>query len=271
VLALLILTACSAGTEGAASEFVPATYREGDHVVLPVVFTDGTRAELVYPPSLDIADLDVFPYGSGTLRGKSTTRGRSDFVARNFWIRNGKLKDVVELRNSGRRPRLLANYEGRDGQPVGFWDLGTDDTAHYLGFQFGRWAVLVYDYVGAGAMTDAERASWAASFTGSETEDGFLLLEGSGSLRLARAGDHAGPQLTFADVSPTREFALYPGECRPHRDQTRLIDGRHVQWSRGFADWCLSDSMRIHAGGPREFVGPLIRELEARDVTIPKS
>jgi hypothetical protein len=251
--------------------FVPATHREGDRVVLPVTFPDGTRAELVYPPELEIAELGVFPYTSGTLQGKSPTPGRGDSVARDFVIRYAELDEVLEARNEDKPPRLLAQYEGADGQTVGLWDFGWNETAHYLGFQFGRWTVLVYDYVAAGAMTDAERASWAASFAGHETDAGFLLLEGSGLLRLARAGEHAGPGLTFSASDPTRALLLYPGECRPHREQTLLLDGKLVQWNGGFADWCLSDSMRIHAEGSREFIRALIDELEVRNVTIARS
>lgn len=174
---------------------------------------------------------------------------------------------LLAQRNHGRPAALLAKFEGRDRQTVGFWDLHSD-TAHYLGFQFGHWAVLVYDYVGAGAMTEAERASWSASFSGRETDEGFLLLEGSGPLRLARAGEHAGPQLTFAEGDPTRDFILFPGRCMPHRDQNRRVDAKLVQWSGGFADWCLSKSLRIHASGRDEFVGALIRGLKVRDVVL---
>jgi len=269
VLGLLILAGCGAGTDEQRG-FVPATYRDGARVVLPVTFPNGTSAELVYPPELDIAGLGVFPYTSGTLHGQSPTPGRSDFVARDFSIRYGDLEHVLAQKNGGTRPVLLAQYEGVDRQTVGFWDLQWDDTAHRLGFQFGRWTVLVYDYAAAGAMTDSERALWSANFSGHETADGFLLLEASGPLRLAGAGEHAGPELIFSASEPTRELMLYPGECRPHRDQNRRVDGKLVQWSRGFADWCLSDSMRIHAGGSQEFIGALIRGLSVRNVTLAK-
>ena len=120
-------------------------------------------------------------------------------------------------------------------------------------------------------MTDAERGSWAANFIGRETPDGFLLLEASGPLRLARAGEGAGPQLTFSAANPARSLGLHPGECSPHRDQTRVVDGKLVEWCHGFADWCLSDSMRIHATGGDEFIGALIRELAVRNVIIANS
>lgn len=239
-------------------------------MILPVTFTDGTSAELVYPPKLDLAGLGVRPYGSGRLKGKSPTVGRSDGVGREFSIFYGELVDVLAALNGGTPPPLLGEYQGAGGQTVGFWDLRSGVLAvDYLGFQVGRWVVLVYDYERApAAMTDAERASWSASFSGHETLDGFLLLEARGPLRLARAGEHAGPQLWFGSGDPARSLALYPGRCAPHRGQTRLVHGKLVQWSRRFADWCLSDSMRIHAGGRDRFVGALIRELAVRNVAL---
>jgi hypothetical protein len=170
-------------------------------------------------------------------------------------------------------PSPIARYEAADGQSVGFWNLPHPEEPNYLGFQFGRWAVLVYDYPadeesGAAAMTDAERAAWSASFSGRETADGFLLLRGSGPLRLARAGETAGPQLSFGSVGQPPWFALYPGPCKPHRDQTQLVHGKLVEWTPGFADWCLSDTMRIHARGRGPVIDGLIRGLAVRDVTL---
>lgn len=248
--------------------FVPPTYREGDRLVLPVTFTDGTRAKLIYPPELNIAELGVTPYGSGSLHGKSPVAGRGDVVARDFRILYGDLDDVLAFVNGGASPRVLARFAGADGQMVGFWDIGLNDAPDYLGFQFGRWTVLVYDYAGAAAMTDAERASWSASFSGRETEDGFLLLEGSGPLRLAGVGEHAGPELSFGTAEPERGLTLFPGRCGPPRDQTRPVHGKLVQWRSGFADWCLSDSMRIQATGRDAFIGSLIRHLAVRDVDL---
>ena len=42
-------------------QFVPPTYREGAREVLPVVFPDGSTAELLYPPIMKIAELGVQP------------------------------------------------------------------------------------------------------------------------------------------------------------------------------------------------------------------
>ena len=267
---VLLLAGCWPGGDARDPDLVPPTRADGDEVVLPLTFPDGTTAELAYPAELELAELGVFPYSSGRLQGKSPTAGRADAVARDFWIRRGDVDDILELRNDGEPPALLAEYTGSDGQLVGFWDFGAEETRQ-LSFQFGGWTVLVYDYVGAAAMTDAERASWAASFVGRETADGFLILDALGPLRLAAAGEHAGPQLTFSESEPRREILLYPGPCAPHEDQDRLVEGRRVQWSGEFADWCLSDLLRIHAGGEAEFIGAVIRDLSARSVVLATS
>jgi hypothetical protein len=265
------MTAEARGTERTDLYFTPAAFREGNQIVLPVAFPDGTRAELVYPPELEIAELGVRPYSSGTLHGKSPMPPlRSDFVGRDFWIFYGDVEDVLPVVGGG-SPRLLSTYEGTDGQSVGFWQLPANREVDYLGFQFGGWAVLVYDYAAAGlagaAMTEAERSSLAASFSGRETADGFLLLEGLGPLRLARVGEHAGPELTFGQgVEPQRSLSLHPGSCRPHREQTQLVRGKLVQWNGGFADWCVSDSMRAHATGSDRFIAALIGDLDVRHV-----
>ncbi len=115
-------------------------------------------------------------------------------------------------------------------------------------------------------MTEAERASWAASFSGREADEGFLVLGGSGLLRLARASEHAGPQLTFSSGEPARALLLSPGRCRTPSDQTTRVDGKHVQWNGRFASWCLSDSMNVHAEGNRDFIGALVRSLAVRNV-----
>jgi hypothetical protein len=252
--------------------FVPAARPEGDSVVLPVTFTDGTRAELVYPRKLEIAALGLAPYGSATLRGESPVPGRSDDVGRDFLILHGEVHDYLARSGLPKPPSPIARYEAADGQTVGFWNLPPPEP-NSLGFQFGRWAVLVYDYPadgesGGAAMTDAERAAWAASFSGRETADGFLLLRGSGPLRLARAGETAGPQLSFGSVGGPLWFALYPGPCKPHRDQTQLVHGRLVSRTPGFARWCLSDTMRIHARGRGPVIDGLIRGLAVRDLTL---
>jgi hypothetical protein len=244
--------------------FIPRAHRDGRSVVLPLVFPDGTEANLLYPPELDLAGLGVSPSSSGELQGKSRDPERNDVVGRDFWILHGDLRDVLAKLDGGRPPRLLAKYEGAEGRTVGFWDLRSEGP--YLGFQFGRWAVLVYDYADNGEMTDSERASWASSLSGRETTEGFLILEASGPLRLARAGEHAGPELRFGD-SPDHGLSLFPGKCALFRNRHDAVAGvRRVDRSPGFANWCLSPWMEAQATGSESFVDALLRNLEIGDV-----
>jgi hypothetical protein len=272
--AVATLAGCSLAERGdspvrasGSERFVPPRYRQNGHVVMPLTFPDGTTAELLYPPRFRLGRFTIRPYGSGRLpRQHPMPPWIGNTVGRDFFIVNRGARVVLARMRRGRAPKIIAEYEMPGGQRVGLWDVGAD--VNYLAFQFGRWAVLVYDYKSAGAMTDDERALWVESFSGREADRGWLVVEGDEPLRLARAGEHAGPELMFHMPGRERGFSLYPGKCRPHRDQTRVVGGKQVQWSRGFADWCLSESMRIHASGTRSFVGALISALEVRGVGL---
>jgi hypothetical protein len=253
---LALLAALAAAAPG--DRFVPPVERDGARAVVPLVFPDGTRARLSYPARLRLAQLGVEPYTSGALRGDSPYPGRSDLVARDFIIRHERVGDLTA------GWKRLADYPGARG----FWDSGPGpDDSNYLALQFGRWAVLVYDFApesddGQASMTDAERAAWAQSLRGRVTAAGFLRLRGSGPLRLARSGDHAGPQLTFGGAAGP--LALTPGRCRRSSHHDRRIAGRWVNWSRHWANWCVSSSMRANAHGRRHFLRTLIRSLDVR-------
>jgi len=106
-------------------------------------------------------------------------------------------------------------------------------------------------------MTDAERVSWAENFSGHETKDAYLLLESTGPLRLARAGEHAGPSLELGVSAEGKGIDLKPGTCRQELDR-----------SPGYATWCISPSMRVQVVGPKGLVDTLLAGLEVRDVKL---
>jgi hypothetical protein len=231
----------SSPSSGPQLSFVPETYQEGNLVVMPVTFPDGTTAELVYPPELNLAALRVQPYSSGYGPG----------FARDFLVYDRPLEDVVGAYEAAER---LAEYEDGHGGMVGFWRLPPDGL--YLAFQFGSWTVLVYDYAEEGAqMRDEDRALWATNFHGRDAEDGFLLLEAEPPLTLANAGEHAGPELEFWSRSGAFEsILLFPGKCLPYRegeggfDHVDMVNGLAVsRESNDFAAWCIPRaSMTVH-------------------------
>jgi hypothetical protein len=86
-------------------DFVPETSGEGADEVLPVVFPDGSTAELVYPPRLRIAELGVQPAVS---LGIEKPRHRFAHV-RFLLITRTPIK---EFRNE---EPLVKSYEGASG------------------------------------------------------------------------------------------------------------------------------------------------------------
>jgi hypothetical protein len=73
-----------AGTpEPPSAVFVPPTHRDGDRVVMPLTFPDGTRVTIAYPPELALAELGVAPYGSASLDNR---------IGRDFVIRYGDVE-----------------------------------------------------------------------------------------------------------------------------------------------------------------------------------
>jgi hypothetical protein len=243
--------------QGQHAGFEPRTYSEGDSVVMPVTFPDGTTAELVYPSKLKLSDLRVQPYSSGYGPG----------FARDFLVLDMPVAEVIEGYDEA---ELLAEYEDGRGSTVGLWQLPPDGL--YLTFQFGSWAVLVYDYPGEAGMSEEDRALWATKFHGRDAEDGFLLLEAEPPLTLAQAGEHAGPELGFwSRDGDSRALHLFAGECTPYGDE--MVNGVVVdRESDDFAAWCLPDApMIVHATQePGDtFIDVVLRRLEVRNVTVP--
>lgn len=161
------------------TELVPQTYVEGDLIVMPVAFPDGTTAELLYPPSLGLAAMRIQFYESAA--------GPAE-VGRDFPIFYGRVSDVI---GGFGQTELLGEYPDGRGGTVGFWRTPDVD---YLAFQFGSWTVLVYDYQDSAArMSEEQRSLWATHLRGHETSDGWMILEANPPLRLTPAGEHAGP------------------------------------------------------------------------------
>jgi hypothetical protein len=216
VLIALVLVGCAERAEAPeppAAFFVPPTHRDGDRVVMPLTFPDGTRVTLTYPPELAIAELGLRPYGSATL-------GRIG-------------RDFVILYDSSGEPHV----------------------PNPLLFEFGRWTVEVYDYPSyPAAMTNAERRRFADSLHGRETTDGFLILEATPPLRLAKAGESHGPSLEFGMSRRSPWLQLFLVRCGPRAESD----------DPGFSSWCLSDSVVAHAYGGRRFRAAAAEGIELR-------
>lgn len=231
---------------------------------MPVTFPDGTTAELVYPPELNLSGLRVQPYSSGYGPG----------FGRDFLVYDEPLGEVIGRYEGA---ELLAEYDNGHGGAVGFWRLPPDGI--YLAFEFGSWTVLVYDYVEEGAqMSDQDRALWTTNFHGRDAEDGFLLLEADPPLTLARTGEHAGPELEFwARTANLKGVLLFPGKCTPFHegeagfDDIEMVNGLAVSRDEAFADWCVpKESMTVHVyqGSGDTFIDDVLDGLQIRNVDL---
>jgi hypothetical protein len=143
--------------------FTPLTRRDGDTMVLPVVFPDGSTAELRSPRKLDLATLGVWARTSGVL-GKDAATGRD------LLILYGNAKGLT----AGKAP--VACYQGADRSQVELWRSQDPAVRFWLLFQFGAWTVALWDGNAGRLMGHQDRAVWARSLVGRETEGGWLVL-----------------------------------------------------------------------------------------------
>jgi hypothetical protein len=237
--------------------FTPPARRQGDTVVLPVVFPDGTTAELRSPPELDLAGLGVWPRTSGAL-GKDAATGRDLLIV------YGNAKGLT----AGTAP--VACYQGADRGQVALWQARDPGFRFWLLFRFGAWTVALWDGNAGRLMDHQDRARWARSLVGRETGKGWLVLRGKRPLRLG--ADYDGDvQLQLGDLSP-RAVLLWPVQCQPQRrPETTTIGGHAVDLDVGrewFADYCLPKApMQIHVyDSDGAFGRAVIKGLQVRDV-----
>jgi hypothetical protein len=240
------------------ARFIPPTRRAGEVAVLPLVFPDGTTAELRYPPSLDLARLGVWPGTSGALENDPGS-------GRDLMAVHG---DAAGLK-AGTAP--VACYRGAGGAQVELWRSQDPDIRYWLLFRFGAWTVALWDGNAGRRMSHLDRAAWARSLVGRQTGSGWLLLRGRRPLRLG--ADHDGDvRLRLGDVNP-RAVLLWPVRCRPSwRPGTATIGGHAVDLAGDrrswFASWCLPDApMAVHAhDSDGTFGRAVIQGLQVRDV-----
>jgi len=237
--------------------FTPPTRREGEVVVLPVVFPDGSTAELRYPPELDLARSGVWPRTSGAL-GKDPSTGRGLLI----------VYGNPEGLRAGKAP--VACYQGVDRGQVELWRSKDPEVRFWLRFRFGGWTVALWDGNEDRLMGHQDRAVWARSLVGRETQGGWLVLRGRRPLRLG--AEHEGDvQLQLGDLSP-RAVLLWPVQCKPRRGpDTTLIGGHAVDLDVGsqwFAGYCLPKApMEVHLyDSDGSFGRAVIKGLQVRNV-----
>jgi hypothetical protein len=220
---------------------------------MPVVFPDGSTAELVHPPSLDLASLEL---QAAQIWGRLTDIPGSD---RDLWITYGP---VGAANVSGDEP--IECYEGVHGQ-VEVWRSGPDwrpEVPELMYVPLGEWTARIEAGYGGESLTKKERQQWASSLALDETESGWPVLRDSRETELG--AEHWGHvELMMGNLESG--ILLFPVDCEA---SDGISEDVHNDW---YANLCFPDGpMTVHVYGGRDedFVRTVARELRVRNVRL---
>jgi hypothetical protein len=242
--------------------FMPPVRRERGRLVMPLTFPDGSTAELVYAPKLELAAMGVQPDVSFLRRDRPATR-----FALVFWFGQ---PDATLF--EGDQP--LGRYPTLGGGQAELWRAGAappplPPVRYWLVFRLASWTVL------APVSTPAMAAEVVHGLDARETGGGYVVMEAREPYALSReAGEGGGPKLAIGDARPRPEevdagsrfrlITLRPSRnCRP----------QGISPSGQYASICLGTTgggVALFAGidGDRSFVEDVVAGLDARDVRI---
>ncbi|MCD6023004.1 MAG: hypothetical protein K0R20_2714 [Actinomycetia bacterium] len=230
--------------------FIPqGAERDGDHIRLPVVFPDGTRATLVYPIALDIASLGVQPDISYVFLDDPAPRYPIVFLQ----DPNASIEEFVE----GTEPAgfVAGSYPG-----IEVWEMSERWQKHRQLFQ-GHWVRLHLPswtvLIALGDVDDAEEVFVSLEIQEIER---FPVVGAIGRLALADGfGESEGAQLSFGDAAAEPDVVsqldatifLSPDGC---------TGGTDVNGTYGSA--CLANgSVFASIYGDRDFVASVVDGL----------
>jgi hypothetical protein len=239
-----------------ATAFAPPTYTEGDSVVMPVTFPDGTSAEFLFPQEVDLAGLGAQPDVSYLRLADPSPRFPLSFY-------HG---DPDPGLFQGDAP--VAVYQSRHRDPIELWEANVEASGsgepYWLVYRFGAWTVLA-------PVSDLESADEVAhALDGHETNDGFVVIDVEAPLALSdEFGEGGGPEIAFGDLDPRpyrvrtdtpRLVLLGPQPCTDETHTTRALGD--------YASKCLRRSIFASMYGDSEFLDALSRGLRGRNVHV---
>lgn len=240
----------SAPSSPQSQTFSPPVTQDGERLIMPVVFPDGSTTQLSYDPSLGLAELGVSG-GSVVLDLSSDPRPEASCLSElhvSFGDPHGSFY-------TGDAPIVV--YEGVSNE-VEVWN-GVSGSPYSLIFRFGSWVVSSH----CDKVPD-EDSPLIATLTGRETSEGFLLLEPKPPVRLVLPGeDEGGSSLTFGLMGKLLE--LVPGGCAISKESQH----QDVEKFSGGAAWCLDDGLlQTTVLGPDAFVDRVRQHLLAESTVL---
>jgi hypothetical protein len=247
--------------------FNPATTTSGAKTDMPIVFTDGTTADLLYDPSLNLASLGVSLFDSGAENGVIRE-------ADQFEIDHGGASFVgSESPAPGQQ-----TYPGPSNSPVPLLSAASNNSGqnvngNWLDFHFGDWRVGVWEGTGSEKMSTSDDQTWAQNLNGSVSSAGWLTLTGSGPVKLTQFGQPAGPYLVFGNIDSTG-MILTPESCTPPVGQSVVNNSSGVpvritptQQGQYEGLICLQKAnMEADVYGPQSFVQSAMDSLDVQNL-----
>lgn len=215
--------------------FVPPSSRTGDVVSIPIVFGDGSHAIIDAPVQLGLHNMSARPDMSGGPQ-KEWVR-----PAISFGGTPTKVKGPVDC---------VGGPRGEDIPVwVGNW-VGGRDRLMYL--KFGDWYIQIREQ-------KLDLGFWARHLMGETTNDGWLFLRGTGSLKMGPQRNGGDSQILFFDRDNI--LSVWVLECQMREEPE--ISMEH----EAFARFCSGDgSAEIHVQGKPRFVRSVAGNLIVRDV-----
>ncbi|MEU8145728.1 hypothetical protein [Nonomuraea sp. NPDC048901] len=220
--------------EGAPNVVSAPVKAKGGNEVIAVVFPDGTRAAVRYPAELRLNELGARPFQGAWIAGQY----------RSFSAPYGGEMEI----SRGAQPirNLTPNVTLWPG-PAGVGSAG-----QVLMFAFGKWRLAMYDR--REGLTFEDRLATAKGLRGKVGKDGYLVLSGGGSIRLAKPGETiqgepVGPQLWFGGGTGDMVVFIPTPSCRKNARTPSATNGL----KRPARTVCRGD-VQIVASGSRAFV-----------------
>jgi hypothetical protein len=229
-----------------AKAFIPKDAElDGDLTRLPLVFPDGSRATLVYPSDLRLAELGIQPDASYLWSADPAARFPIVFLhdpAASISPYVDGAEPIAEVDTPRGRIEIWAmapQWESNRGLAQGAW----------IRYPLGSWTLL------AASKTVADAYSVADHLQVRQTHEGFPVVDVGGPLKLAEGfGEAGGAQLAFGDAAADPDavsqldalILLSPDGCRTTPDN---------EFSAGYGSKCLGEG-NVFASiyGDREFV-----------------
>ena len=248
----------------AADRFVPPVSRRGD-VLLPVVFPDGSTAELVYPAELGLHRFGVQPAVSLGVRVRGKYHERFLMITKT---------DIGEI---ARTDEIVESYEGPLGSVRVYPPKSRKELLNHLlvHHRVGSWNVVVGDGNAQNFMGKKVRRLWAESLDGFGTRNGWVVLEPRPPLAFADPGH---PGLLFHSCFRSIELRLERCEdldaAGVGRGQyAETVRGttvhRHEKGNKVYASWCTpSRRMSVYMSDfDKRYVDLAVRGLRVRAVS----